>query len=178
MSPAGQRLRFMVRAAEKRVRRDGLVAATSALGTVVATSLVAAWLVSGVRVWAAPSVAPLVLELVALVAAGAAAFFGIRWILGVDERRVAAAAEARRGLPAGSLRGVLELAHGLPAGASPALFQRAETDLESKLAGVSVVELTGEIGARARARRRRTLLVFAALGSAATALAFTAPERS
>ncbi len=72
----------------------------------------------------------------------------------MDERRVAAAAEARRGLPAGSLRGVLELAHGLPAGTSGALFRRAETELESKLAGASVVELSGEIGELARARRK------------------------
>src|SRR5690606_40197636 len=76
-----------------------------------------------------------------LAAAGTVLFVGIGWILGVDERRVAAAAEARRGLPAGSLRGVLELAHGLPSGASGALFRRAESEVESRLADrKSVVE--------------------------------------
>jgi len=178
MSPAGQRLRFMVRAAERRVRRDGLVAAASVLGAVLATALLAAWVVSGVRVWAAPSAAPLILEVLALAAAGTTLVLGVRWILSVDERRVAAAAEARRGLPAGSLRGVLELAHGLPAGASGALFRRAESELESKLAGASVVELSGEIGELARMRRKRALLLFLSLAAATTALAFASPERS
>ncbi|HEY8470083.1 MAG TPA: hypothetical protein VIL18_10600, partial [Longimicrobiales bacterium] len=178
MSPAGQRLRFMVRAAEKRVRRDGLVTVASAIGAVVATALVAAWLAGGVRVWAAPSPAPLILELVALVAATAVGFIGIRWILEVDERRVAAAAEARRGLPAGSLRGVLELGRGLPAGASATLFRRAEADIAGELAGASVLELAGVVGEMARARRRRALLLFAALASVAATLAFVSPERS
>src|SRR5690606_14185459 len=133
----GQRLSFMIRAAQRRVRRDGLVAAASVLGAVLATVLVAAWLASGVSAWAAPSIAPLVLEVLALVAAGTALVIGIGWVLGVDERRVAAAAEARRGLPAGSLRGVLELARGLPSGASGALFRRAESELERSLSGAS-----------------------------------------
>src|SRR5690606_38948390 len=124
------------------------------------------------------SVAPLVLELLALAAAGTVLFAGIGWILGVDERRVAAAAEARRGLPAGSLRGVLELAHGLPSGASGALFRRAESEIESRLAGSSVLELSGEIGERARARRKRALLLFLTLTAATTTLAFVSPERS
>lgn len=178
MSPAGQRLRSMVHAAARRVRRDGLVAAACVLGAVLATVLLSAWFVSGVRLWVAPSPAPLVLELFALVGTGTALFIGARWVLGVDERRVAAAAEARRGLPAGSLRGVLELAHGLPAGASSALFRRAELTLESQLADASVLELSGELGELARARRKRALVLFLMLAAVTTALAFSSPERA
>jgi hypothetical protein len=168
----------MVRAAEKRVRRDGVVTVASAVGAVVAMALVMAWLAGGVRVWAAPSPAPLILELVALAVVGAVTFIGIGWILGVDERRVAAAAEARRGLPAGSLRGVLELGRELPAGASPMLFRRAEAEIAGELAGVSVLEMAGTVGEMARARSRRALLLFGLLASVAATLAFVSPERS
>lgn len=179
MSPAGQRLWSLIDAARRQVRRDGILAVTCTAGAALPMALVVAWVVSGGRWWAAPSPAPLIVVLLAIVGGCTVAVRVLRrWVRGIDERVVAAAAEARNGLPPGSLRGVLELSRALPAGTSAALFHRAESDLAMRLAGASAWDLAGEVGERARARRQRVLMAFTGLTAVTAALGFLSPDRS
>lgn len=179
MSPAGQRLWSVIGAATRQVRRDGLLATGSIAAATVPLALVAAWLLGGLPAWLAPSPVPLAVVAIALmIAVAAAAWVGRRWVAGVDDTVIAAAAEARRNLPAGSVRGVLELSRALPAGTSAALYERAEAELARELAGAAARELSGEMGERARRRRQRTLLALGGLGTLTVALGFISPERS
>src|SRR5690606_35062894 len=131
---------------------------------VVPLCLLVAWAFVGTRGWLAPSPAPLVLELVAAAAGLVIAFWvGRRWVAGVDERRIAAAAEARRGLPEGSVRGVLELSRSLPAGTSPSLYRHAEALLAQELSDATEMELSGELGVLTRRRRKRAVAAFSGL---------------
>lgn len=179
MSPAGQRLWSSIAAARRQVRRDGLVAAAGVVAAVIPAILVVAWTLGATPAWLAPSPAPLILVGLALViACGVAAWAIRRWVLSVDDLVVASAAEARRGLPAGSVRCVLELSRALPAGASPSLYGRAESDLARQLAGATTVDLSGSVGELARRRRMRCLVAFGGLGLLAAVLGFVSPERS
>lgn len=179
MSPASHRLWRLLRAAERQVRLDAVLALAGSVLTAVPAMLVLAWLLGAAPGWMAPSPAPLLLELAAGGAAlGLAAWMARRWLRGLDARRIAAAAEVRRALPPGSVRGVLELSRALPQGTSPALFRLAETRLAHELADASVTELAGLEGERARARRRRALLLFSLGSGFALLLGLVSPERS
>ncbi|HWV56458.1 MAG TPA: hypothetical protein VNZ57_03205 [Longimicrobiales bacterium] len=179
MSPAGQRLWSAIAAAHHRVRRDTLLAIIGLAAAVVPVVLVVAWLAGGGELWTAPSPAPLVLELVGLaVAIGIGAWAAKRWLAGLDEARIAAAAEARAGLPDGSVRGLLELRSNLPPGTSAALAARAEVELAQRLAGASARDLAGDLGVNAARLRSRALMAVAGLAIATLALGFASPDRS
>jgi hypothetical protein len=96
----------------------------------------------------------------------------------VDESRVAAAAERARGLPEGSVRGVLELGRSFPGGVSNALFHRAETELAGRLSGWSAAELSGDLGMRSRRRWTRLLGAVGVLALLTVAAGFGAPDRA
>ncbi|HEX9106302.1 MAG TPA: hypothetical protein VF832_03730, partial [Longimicrobiales bacterium] len=110
--------------------------------------------------------------------AGLAAWLVRRWLLGYDEGHAAATAEQSLGLPAGSVRGVLELGRTVPEGTSPALFQHAEARVAGQLAGIPPKRLTGEAGRHAARRRWRALAVLSGAAVVALALGFASPERS
>jgi hypothetical protein len=179
MSPTGQWLWSVVSAARRRVRRDALLATLGIVGAVVPVALVLAWGLGTRPAWSAPSPVPLVLEVVAGVVAGLLAWWlGRRWVGGINDDGIAAAAERWRGLPAGSVRGVLELSRELPAGVSPALYRHAESRLAMELAGATPVDLSGELGVQARRRRQRVLFAFSGLSALVVALGLATPERS
>lgn len=179
MSPAGQRLWSTVAAAHRRVRRDAALAIAGLAAAVVPVVLVIAWVAGGRPLWAAPSPAPLLLELLGVAAAaGIAAWAARRWLSGLTEARIAAAAEASAGLPDGSVRGLLELRSSLPPGTSAALAAKAEAELARRLAGATPEELAGEIGVRASRMRSRILVGLAGLTVATLALGFAAPDRT
>ncbi len=179
MSPAGQRLWSSISAATRQVRRDGLLAAASVAAALVPATLVVAWAIGAASAWLAPSPLPLLLLGVTLAAVVAAVVWAVRrWVAPVDDLVVASAAETRRGLPAGSVRGVLELSRALPAGTSPALYTWAEMALARQLADATPRDLSGVIGETARQRRWRAVLAFGGLALATAALGFVSPERS
>lgn len=179
MSPAGSRLSGLVQAALRGVRRDAWGAVVSVLAMVVLATLLVAWLLGTLEAWAAPSAAPLLAVLAAAAAAAGAGVWGVRrWVRSADERRVAAAAEARFGLDAGSLQGLLELGRGLPEGVSAGLYRRAESRLAQRLEGMRPDELGGDLGDGLRLRRRRATAGAVGLLGAALLLGFLSPERS
>lgn len=178
MTPTGQTLRDTVEAAVRRVRRDGILAAVLAVGAVVPLALLIAWLWGpGARVLRGGG--PLFLLFLAL-AGGVALAVGLirRWVRAVDEAAVAAAAERRRGLPQGSLQGVLELGRDLPPGASAALVRRGEAELSGKLVGATPRDVAGDVGERALRRRWRVAGVLGGLVTLTVIAAFGAPERA
>ncbi|MFW6201300.1 MAG: DUF4175 family protein, partial [Gemmatimonadota bacterium] len=168
-----------IEAARRRVRRDGALAVAGVAAVAVPFGLVVAWLAGPGAWWEAPSAAPLVVDAVLLIgAAGVAAHLGRRWIGGIGEREIAEAAEVRRRLPAGSVRGVLELRASLPAGTSSVLRDRAARELERTFGEPRPAELAGELGDRARRRRRGALAVLGGATVLAALLGFVSPERS
>ncbi|MFW5951405.1 MAG: hypothetical protein ACOCVZ_04745, partial [Gemmatimonadota bacterium] len=123
MSPAGRMIRARVTAARRRVRRAGMGAVVLVVLAGPAIVLLCAWVAGG---WGSRGAGPLLLW----ASVGAATLaVGARlvrlWVAAVDETRIVAEAERARGLAEGSVRGVLELGGGLPAGVSAALFRRA-----------------------------------------------------
>ncbi|HEX6940120.1 MAG TPA: hypothetical protein VF158_11970 [Longimicrobiales bacterium] len=179
MSPAGQRLWSSIAAARRRTRRDGALAAGAAAGAAVPAALVLAWALGTARAWLAPSPIPLAIVVATVAAAVAVVVWALRrWVAVVDDMTVAAAAEQFRGMPPGSVRGVLELSRALPAGTSPALYMRAEALLAQQLAGATPRELSGPVGELARRRRQRTFLAFSGLASLTVLLGYVSPERS
>lgn len=178
MSPSGWTIRDTVEAAVRRVRRDGAVAALTAVAALVPLLLLLVW-AWGPGGWLVRGAGPLLLLTLAFAGACALAYWlALRWVRGVDDAAVAAAAERWRGLPEGSLRGVLELGRDLPAGASAALVRRSEADLSGQLAGVNAREVAGDVGERARRRRWRVGGVAGALVALTVLAAFAAPERA
>ncbi|MBW3555205.1 MAG: NAD-dependent epimerase/dehydratase family protein, partial [Gemmatimonadetes bacterium] len=166
MSPSRWTIRDTVEAAVRRARRDGALAALTAVAALVPLILLLVWawgpggrLVRGAG--------PLVLLTVGLAGASALGWWlARRWVRAVDDAAVAAAAERRRGLPEGSLRGVLELGRDLPAGASAALVRRSEADLTGRLAGVDARPVKADTLDRGALRRalRGADLVFHTAG--------------
>ncbi|MFW6201257.1 MAG: DUF4175 family protein [Gemmatimonadota bacterium] len=179
MRRSGGRLWEAIEAATRRVRRDGMLAVGSVAAVVVPLGLVVAWLAGAGVWWEAPSAAPLVVDAVLLFgAASLAVYLGRQWIGGVGEREIAEAAERWRSLPAGSVRGVLELRASLPAGTSSVLRDRAAQDLERVFGEPRPADLAGELGERARRRRRGALMVLGGATVLAALLGFVSPERS
>jgi hypothetical protein len=172
--PAG-----IVAAARRLVRRDGWIAVAAVCLAVLPLAFFVAWLMAGWSIWSAPGPAPLVLVTCALVAGVLLFAAAVRaWLRGLDESRVAAGAEAGLGLPAGSVRGVLELGRDVPAGTSAALARRAELEMSRRLAGRPVRLVAGELGRRAAQRRVAAVAGLVALSAAAAAVGLVSPRRS
>jgi len=179
MSPAGQRLWSNLAAARRQVRRDGILAAGAVALAAVPIALTLAWIMGTARAWSAPSAIPLVVVVAAFGTAVAVGAWAVRrWVASVNDAMVAAATERGRGLPEGSVRGVLELSRALPAGTSEALYLRAEAALARTLSGATPRDLAGHVGEEARRRRQRALLLFSGLALLAAVLGFVSPERS
>lgn len=179
MSPSGHRLWSAIGAARERLRREGLLAAIGLVLALVPTVLLVAWLAGGAGAWLAPSPLPMIVLIAALVVGVALAFwFGRRWVAGIDAALIAAAAEERRGLAPGSVRGVLELSRSLPQGASAALYREAEARLAGELSDASPWDIAGSMGERARQRRHRVMMALGGLGALAVVLGLVAPERT
>ncbi|NIP79812.1 MAG: hypothetical protein GWM90_11565, partial [Gemmatimonadetes bacterium] len=79
---------------------------------------------------------------------------------------MASATERARGLPEGTLRGVLELTRAFPPGVSLALFRRSEAQLAGSLSGETPRQLAGDLGRQVRVRGGRVLAGAVALGLA------------
>jgi hypothetical protein len=179
MSPAGQGLRSIVEGARRVLRRDAMLTVTGVALAAVPVALMVAFMLGRAPAWLAPSPLPLLLELCALALAAAAAWFAFRrWVRGLDEPHVAAAAEQTLGMAQGSLRGVLELGRHVPEGTSPALFRRAEAAVAQQLHGREPRQLTGATGVAVRRRMARAFAVLAALSAVSIALGFASPKRS
>jgi hypothetical protein len=167
----------VVRRATRRVRAAAMASVLLVAVTAVPVLLLVGWLV-GDR-WGFRSAAPLVL--VAIMAAAVVALVVVllrRWVNSLTEATVAAAAERRRGLPEGSLRGVMELGRGLPAGVSASLFHRTEREVTKRLEGASPAELAGDVGERVRGRGMAVLAAAGMLALVALVAGFAAPERA
>jgi hypothetical protein len=177
MSVRGRGRWFVVRRAVRRVRMEAVASVALVVVAAAPALLLVGWVV-GDR-WGLRSASPLVLVGTAVIlVAGAVAVLARRWVTPVSEASVAAAAERRRGLPDGSLRGVMELGAGLPSGVSGALFRRTEREMEARLEGASPSELAGELGARVRGRGMALLAMAGLLAVMASAAGFAAPERA
>jgi hypothetical protein len=167
----------VVRRAARRVRMEAMASVALVVAAAAPALLLVGWVV-GDR-WGLRSASPLVLVGTAVIlVVGVVAVLARRWVMPVTEASVAAAAERRRGLPDGSLRGVMELGAGLPAGVSGALFRRTEREMEARLEGASPAELGGELGARVRGRGVALLAMVGLLAVIASAAGFAAPERA
>lgn len=179
MNRARGSLGGMVNAGVRRLRRTALVGVCAFAAAILPVTLVAAWLVSPLPAWRAPSPAPLLLELAALLTAVAAVVYvSRRWLGELTEGRVATTAETGLGLPAGALQGLLELGRGVPTGTSEALFRREETEAERRFLGMGHARLTGELGRLTGRRRSVTLLGMAGWAALAATLGFISPKRS
>src|SRR5690606_40403319 len=73
MTPAPD-LRAIVESTRRRIRAAVVVAIVAAVGAAIPAALLVAWLLGAWTGWRAPSIAPLVLELVAALAAGGLAY--------------------------------------------------------------------------------------------------------
>lgn len=179
MTSVGQDVPTVIGAAAAWLRRQLLLAALAAVGALLLSALVVAWLLGAARSWTGTGPGPMLLDVAALL--GVLALAGLarrRWFREASESRVAAAAEQARGLPAGSVRGVLELAGAVPRGTSAELARDAEHRVAGLLAGARSEELAGDVGRRARVRRRRALGALLGLGGTVAVLALASPERA
>ncbi|MGH7475546.1 MAG: hypothetical protein ACRELD_04600 [Longimicrobiales bacterium] len=166
-------------AAVRRIRRDTRLAACALIAVALPAALIIGWTFAGQAGWAAPSPWPLLLDLAAIVAASGCALWAVRrWTRDAAEERIAAATEEATGLPAGRVRGMLELERGLPVGTSAALARSAQARLWSGLASARAADLGGALAGRARRRRRLTLSALASLAGITVVLGFAAPERT
>ncbi len=177
MSPAGRELRAAFDAAVRAVRRDAALASAAVAALMLPAALVAGWVLADAGVWRAPSPWPLVLDLVALAAAAALGYRAWRsWGGEATVERVGADAERQGGLRAGTLRGILELGRGVPAGTSDALARQGEDRVWTSLRGLGA-RLAGDAGVRAGRRRRRALAAFGSAAALVALLGFAAPHR-
>lgn len=166
-----------VRRAVRRLRIAGVLAVAAAVLAVIPATLLVAWAVGAG--WGDRGPGPLLLVVAGLaVSVAVAAILARRWVAAIDDEAVAAAAERARGLPEGSLRGVLELGRSFPAGVSRALFRRTEAELEGRLASVPAPQLAGDLRALAGRRRVRAAAIAGALAVLAGLSGFMAPGRA
>ncbi len=177
MSPVS--LASLVDAARRAVRRDAVLATAAVVGGVGPLALMIAWLLGGTPAWSEPGPLPLLLVIGAVLVAVALGVVAVRlWVRTVDERLVATRAEETAGLPAGTLRGVLELGRAVPRGTSEALFRRAESDVAQSLAGRSAREVSGQLGRSTRRRLAAAAGGLAVLSLGVAVLAMASPRRT
>jgi hypothetical protein len=156
-----------------------LFAAALAITAVAPAIILVGWVIGG---WSRPSPMPLLIDIVAAIS-----WFGMPFILYAlrrpihrrfSERVVAATAEHEMQLPAGSLRGALELARALPPGASESLALRSDRLLASQLADATPRQLTGPLGTSWRRKRHTALATYVALIAAFFVATLVTPSRS
>jgi hypothetical protein len=150
-------LQSLVASTTRTVRRDAFLAIAGAIAALAAITLLAAWALSGFERWPAPSPWPLTLELITVAAVGLLVFLALKRLRrSTTEQNIAAAGEEALGLPAGSVRGVLELSREVPNGTSPALYRSAHARLDASFptwmaAGSVVLSRPARGGAACRA---------------------------
>jgi hypothetical protein len=159
------------------VRRRALLSLALVGAGALLLVLLGAWLLGAS--WPRPTPLPLVIDLLAIASVGVGVLYWRRVLRRrLGRSQVAAAAERRFGLEWGSLRGVLELGDGVPAGTSAALARRAERTMHERTRQHSVPELAGDLGERWQRRVRGGTLSVAAAVLALAVLAFRSPERT
>jgi hypothetical protein len=179
MTPAPLDLHAAVAAVGRALRRDALQAVVLLALSALPAALLLAWLAGWVRPWSRPGPGPLLLDATLLAAVVVMVVVGVRrWVRVIDESAVAADAERRAGVPAGTVRGVLELSRTLPAGASPSLARRAEAAARGCLSDREGILRDGELGAGLRRRRRAAVATLATLTLATAVAGFSAPDHS
>ncbi len=178
MSPAGNLLAGKVGAVRAHLQRRAALAVALWAGAALGVALAAAWLLAGPGGWRQGSAAPLVLDLVALAAAGAVVL-GTRVALGrrLAEAPLAFAMEAAAGLRPGVVRGALELGRAVPGGVSPALVEHAAVQAAEALAAPPAA-LAGSLGAMVGRWLRRGAAAAAGVAVVLTLLAASAPTRA
>lgn len=169
----------VVRAVRRRVRVRGAGAVAAGLLTVGLAALAVAWLAAGTTVWRRPGAGPVLVSLAAGVGALVLALLGLRrWVWAVDDGRAAAFVEDALGLPAGRVRGVLELLGGVPAGTSAALHHRALQSLSTRMDGLTVADAAGPAGRQATVRLMRWAVSAGLLALAVLVMGLAVPERA
>jgi hypothetical protein len=172
-------LRSIVDGVRRVVRRDAVLALALLVLSALPAALLAAWIAGLLRPWSRPGFGPLAFDALIVAGAGALLWLGVRrWLRRIDEVTIAADAERRAGMPAGTVRGVLELSRQVPDGTSPALARRAEYEIASRFSGLQPRDIAGEFGTRVRRRRGAAAAVFTVLTTTVLLLAFAAPEHS
>jgi hypothetical protein len=166
-----------LRAATRRVRRQAMASVALVALSLAPLVLLVAWVAAGrLETWAT---GPLALLLAGTtLAVVVVALLVRRWVAPVTDAAIAAAAERRHGMAEGSIRGVLELSRGVPAGASAALYRRTERALAARLEHSSPAELAGDVGERSRSRGAAVAATTAGLMVLASLAGFAAPDRA
>ncbi|MDZ7779412.1 MAG: hypothetical protein U5R14_05645 [Gemmatimonadota bacterium] len=147
MSRPADALKARVGAVRRYLYRRSVLAAGIWVASGVLTVWAVAWLWAGDGGWRPGSVGPLVLDvaIVLWLLGGAYAFRRVvdRWL---REDRLAHAIERAASLPAGEVRGTLELGRAMPEGVSPRLAARATERAEEGLRSFGTSELSGSLG--------------------------------
>jgi hypothetical protein len=163
-----------------RRRLTALLAAVACawIGTGVGVVMAIAWWVAGADGWRQGNAGPLVLDILLLAAALAAALgVGLATRRRLSPVRVAEAMEVAARLPAGSVRGALELGRSLPPGVSLALARKAGADACGALTG-SDADLGGALSRRLARWGRWGLGSALAAAVLAAGLAALSPPRA
>src|SRR5690606_40518349 len=104
------------------LRRETAVAVLLGALCAVPGALLAAWIIGLIQPWRGPGIGPLLLDILAIGAAGLLSSPRVRrWIRARDERAIAADAERTAGHAQGAGYGVLGLSRNLPAGPAATL---------------------------------------------------------
>ncbi|HSJ05358.1 MAG TPA: hypothetical protein VK936_01565, partial [Longimicrobiales bacterium] len=179
MSGADRDVRGFVRRTLRTLRREALVAFVAAAAAVVPVLLLLSWLWSMTRPSSGSGPVPLLLDVATLCGMAATIILGVRWSRArLNENAVAAAVERRAGMSEGSVRGVLELGRGVPAGTSAGLARRAEAAVAERIGALDPRGLAGDLEGRLRRIRRTALATLVILSLAVGVIGFAAPERS
>jgi hypothetical protein len=169
----------VVEAVRRRLRVYGAVAVAAALLAVAAGALATAWLAAGTAAWQPPAPWPLIMVLVAGLGGLAVVLLGLgRWVRAIDDNWAASCVERTLDLPAGRVRGVLELVDAVPVGTSAALHRRSLAELSSSMAGLMARDAAGGAGRRASRRLTRVGLGAGLLAVTVVAMGLAAPERA
>src|SRR5690606_21380257 len=153
------------------LRRETAVAVLLGALCAVPGALLAAWIIGLIQPWRGPGIGPLLLDILAIGAAGLLSWLGVRrWIRALDERAIAEDAERTAGMPQGAVHGVLELSRNVPEGTSAALARRAEVEVSRRFTDRELV--APALRLRARQRRRVATLALIALSLTTAVLAF------
>src|SRR5215510_12811678 len=150
----------IVLATNRAIHRHAFLAIAGAVAALIGVLFSTAWLIAGLDLWPAPSVMPLLLEVLTVIASIAVIAWGMsRLRRAASEGSIAFSGENAIGLPSGSVRGMLELAREVPAGTSSVLFRRAESELNGAVSAVTARRFGGALGARVRLRRLQSMAV-------------------
>jgi hypothetical protein len=169
----------IVMATNRAIHRHAFLAIAGAVAALIGVLFSTAWLIAGLDLWPAPSIMPLLLEALTVVASLAVIVWGVSKLRrAASEGSIAHSGEDAIGLPSGSVRGMLELARQVPAGTSTTLFRRAEKELNGAVSDVNARRFAGALGARIRRRELQSLSVATVLLIVVVMLGFVSPTRS